>query len=577
MTACSQSSPPAASDPYANGASYSWAYTAPAGRLSALSLTPGENNLYFEPILAARNGWGPIEIDRSNGEQAPGDGRPLTLNGKTYARGFGTHAGSELRYSLRGTGAVCTRFTADIGVDDEVGNRGSVVFQVYLDGVKAYDSGTITGASATRQVNLDIRNRQELRLVVTDAGNGKSSDHADWAVPKVFCERPASGRLDTTFGSSGRADVGGSDAVLEPGGAVLISDTAGGDFVLKRLAADGTVRQVTTDFGGPDAAYAIARQPDGKVVVVGQSGNNFAAARYNPDLTLDTGFGTGGKVITDLGSLGLEAAYAVAVQGDGRIVAAGTTVQPVPEGTPSSNDLAVVRYNANGTLDSTFGTGGVVVQRFDPPSDYSVDEARAVAVQPDGRIVIAGKADASGGGRSRLLMRLNANGAPDTTFAGSGLIRGDIYSIFNDVALEPDGDIVVVGYEGRYFGNGVVQRYGPGGALQDETQLQFTADLFGNQNVLSDVLVQPDGKILVGGAAYTPPANGGTGLNEYAFARLNSSLSLDTSFGTGGKVLTGLGVALLPSGGEETPLGALLRQSDGKIVVVATQSARYWP
>ena len=176
-------------DPYAGGMTFPWTYTAPSGTLTGQSLTSGENTLYYEPILAARNSWGPIEVDRSNGEQAAGDGRPLTLNGQTYARGYGTHAGSELRFSLKGTGgAQCTRFTAAIGVDDEVGSRGSVVFQVYLDGVKAYDSGVMTGASATKMMDLPLQGQQELRLVVTDAGNGISYDHADWASPKVFCQ-----------------------------------------------------------------------------------------------------------------------------------------------------------------------------------------------------------------------------------------------------------------------------------------------------------------------------------------------------------------------------------------------------
>ncbi|MFB9990801.1 NPCBM/NEW2 domain-containing protein [Deinococcus oregonensis] len=188
LTGCSQPASPLAADPYAGGTSYPWAYTAPPNQLTPLSLTAGENNLYYEPILAARNSWGPVEIDRSNGEQAAGDGKTLTLNGTTYARGFGTHAGSELRFSLKGTGATCDRFTAQIGVDDEVGEKGSVVFQVYLDGQKAYDSGTMTGASVTKTVNLDISGKQELRLVVTDAGNGISYDHADWAKPLILCQ-----------------------------------------------------------------------------------------------------------------------------------------------------------------------------------------------------------------------------------------------------------------------------------------------------------------------------------------------------------------------------------------------------
>jgi len=89
LAACgqSQTAQPSAADPYANGASYPWSYTAPAGKLTTLTLTPGDNNLYYEPILAAKNGWGPIEIDRSNGEQGAGDGRTLSNDGKTYSRG----------------------------------------------------------------------------------------------------------------------------------------------------------------------------------------------------------------------------------------------------------------------------------------------------------------------------------------------------------------------------------------------------------------------------------------------------------------------------------------------------------
>ncbi|MBB5234063.1 NPCBM/NEW2 domain-containing protein [Deinococcus budaensis] len=578
LASCGQSTPLAGADPYAGGASYPWSYTAPAGKLTTLSLTPGENNLYYEPILAARNGWGPVEIDRSNGERFAGDGRALTLNGKTYQRGFGTHAGSELRFSLKGTGgATCTRFTADVGVDDEVGSRGSVVFEVYLDGARAYSSGTLTGAGATKRVDLDITGKSELRLVVTDAGDNIHYDHADWAQPLIRCVAsgaPAPGSLDTSFGRGGRSEVGGTDAQAEPGGAVLISDSAGGDFVLKRLFPDGRVQQVQTDLGAEDAAYALARQSDGRVVVVGRSGNNFAAARYNADLSLDATFGSGGKVVTDLGSLDAEVAYAVALQPDGQIVLAGTTVQPVPEGTIPSRDLAVVRYTAGGQLDPSFGRGGVVVQRFDglDSLEATEDEARAVAIQPDGRILIAGKADDPGGGRQGLLTRLTAAGALDLTFAGRGFVRSGAYSIYNGVALEPDGEIVVVGYDGRFFSPGLVQRYRTDGSLQGQAAVEFTARQFGNENILSDVLIQPDGRVLVGGRAIT---NDGTGLNGYALARLNTDLSLDTTFGTGGKINTGLGAVALS--GAETPLGALVRQEDGRIVVVSAGSARFWP
>jgi glucose/arabinose dehydrogenase len=130
------------------------------------------------------NGWGPVEKDKSNGGSAAGDGRTITLNGTTYAKGLGAHAASEVRYNLGGN---CARFTADVGVDDEVGTNGSVVFQVFADAVKLYDSGLMTGATATKTINVDVTGKNELRLVVTDGGNGISYDHADWAAGRVEC------------------------------------------------------------------------------------------------------------------------------------------------------------------------------------------------------------------------------------------------------------------------------------------------------------------------------------------------------------------------------------------------------
>jgi hypothetical protein len=128
---------------------------------------------------SATNAWGPVERDKSNGEQAAGDGHTLTLNGQTYTNGLGVHAGSDITFAIGGQG--WTRFQTDIGVDDEVGNAGSVVFQVWLDGVKVFDSGVMSGASATQHLDLSVSGKNTLRLVVTDAGNGNASDHADWA------------------------------------------------------------------------------------------------------------------------------------------------------------------------------------------------------------------------------------------------------------------------------------------------------------------------------------------------------------------------------------------------------------
>jgi glucose/arabinose dehydrogenase len=130
------------------------------------------------------NGWGPVERDRSNGELGASDGAPIRLNGVTYAKGLGAHAASEVRYAVNG---ACSVLTASVGVDDEVGAAGSIVFQVWTDGVKQYDSGVMTGATATASVNVNLAGVTELALVMTDGGNGNGADHGDWANAQVSC------------------------------------------------------------------------------------------------------------------------------------------------------------------------------------------------------------------------------------------------------------------------------------------------------------------------------------------------------------------------------------------------------
>jgi alpha-galactosidase len=131
----------------------------------------------------ATSGWGPIEKDRSNNTQAAGDGRTLTINGTTYAKGLGVHAVSDISYYL---GRACTSFSSSVGIDDETAN-GSVVFQVFADGTKIADSGTMTGATAAKQLSGSLANAEQLRLVVTNGGDNINSDHADWATPTITC------------------------------------------------------------------------------------------------------------------------------------------------------------------------------------------------------------------------------------------------------------------------------------------------------------------------------------------------------------------------------------------------------
>ncbi|MFC4456243.1 NPCBM/NEW2 domain-containing protein, partial [Deinococcus sonorensis] len=158
------------------GQDVSW--TATPAAITALSLSSGTNAVSSQAWTAATSGWGPIEKNKSNAGSKAGDGKTLALNGKTYTTGLGTHSNSSVLYDL---GGKCATFTSDIGVDDEVGSLGSVVFQVYADGTKLYDSGTMTGSSATKTVSVSVAGKRELKLVVTDAGDNNYYDHADWA------------------------------------------------------------------------------------------------------------------------------------------------------------------------------------------------------------------------------------------------------------------------------------------------------------------------------------------------------------------------------------------------------------
>jgi parallel beta-helix repeat protein len=134
---------------------------------------------------AASNGYGPVEKDRSNGESNAGDGHTLTLNGTTYPKGLGVHASSEITYNLNGQ---YTRFITDMGIDDEMSDAGcgTVSFNVYVDNVLVYSSGTMTPTTATKSINLDVSGKQTLKLVVTNAGDNTSCDHADWAGARLI-------------------------------------------------------------------------------------------------------------------------------------------------------------------------------------------------------------------------------------------------------------------------------------------------------------------------------------------------------------------------------------------------------
>src|SRR2546421_63015 len=183
-----------------------------------------------QPWTYMGNELGPVERDMSNGGPAAGDGRTLTLNGLSYAKGLGAYAPSAIEFR---PDAGCSNFTADIGVDGEVGNRGSVVFQVWGDGHKLYESGVMTGSDATRNVSVNITGVRSLRLELV-AVDATTYDSADWANARVACApRP---------NQPPRASFTASASWVRPGDSVTFNGSTSSD-------PDGAIRSYVWDFG----------------------------------------------------------------------------------------------------------------------------------------------------------------------------------------------------------------------------------------------------------------------------------------------------------------------------------------
>ncbi len=133
---------------------------------------------------ASTNGWGPVERDRSNGEQAAGDGRTLQVGSTTFGKGIGAHAASTIDVSL---GGRCSTFTADVGVDAEVGANGSVTFTVQGDGSTLASTAVLRGGQAAQHLSVSVTGRSVLRLAVGNGGDNINFDHADWANAQLTC------------------------------------------------------------------------------------------------------------------------------------------------------------------------------------------------------------------------------------------------------------------------------------------------------------------------------------------------------------------------------------------------------
>jgi uncharacterized delta-60 repeat protein len=334
------------------------------------------------------------------------------------------------------------------------------------------------------------------------------------------------------------------------------------NFAVARYNLNGTLDSsfggtgaVTTNLGTTtDVATDVMVQPDGKVVAAGYSGGAFAVVRYNPNGTLDTSFGTRGtgEVITTI-DRGSNYSWSMALQTDGKILVAGST--------------AVVRYNANGTLDSSFGTGGkmtmpLATSLFNGASsvDLAIDTGTSPLDPDAGKIVVA--AEYANTQASFAVVRLNPNGSPDTSFGNTGTGYVNLSTLIGkpSVAVQSDDRIVVAGLASAGPGAGYsigLARLNPDGTPDTtfgSAGLVVTPGTAGDG--VSSLAIQTDGKIVVAGAK---PSN-------FLVARFNpANGSLDTSFGNNG-IAVSAGVRTLDSRVD------VALEPDGRIVVAGTST-----
>lgn len=410
-----------------------------------------------------------------------------------------------------------------------------------------------------------------------------------------------SGILDTTFGAgnSGKTALAigpatgdaAATAMTTPAGTFIISGYAGAvgsgyDFASVRFNSSGLV---DTSFGtnglllsdvadGASQARAAAIQTDGKIVVVGHNSfltNNsqndrFALARFNSDGSPDTSFGAGGKTTLSFPTDSGDDANAVALQPDGKIIAAGGD---------DAGGFALARFTSNGSLDASFGTNGMTTAQIGGGGA----QISAIRLQSDGRILAGGFV--SSASSSFALARFTSNGILDTNFGSGGSVVTTFPAPLDlafGIGTQPDGKIALAGTAisingSTYTADFAVARYNTNGALDFSfgSLGRATGNVGGGTlDIGYAMAIQPDGKIVVAGAAslgtFAGPAAANNSVNSFlAVMRFNTNGTPDNSFGTGGSAITQVGAF-------SDFATSLALQPDGKILVTgATQNGFY--
>ena len=516
-------------------------------------------------------------------------GNLTTVPDKIVAAGTSSQDFAVVRYNL--DGSLDTSFDADgklttsIGAGDDVGKAltvqgaGNAPRKITVAG--SSDNGSKTDFAAVRYnadgsldtsfdldgivtTSLDTNDNAGAALLIQTDGKAvvagsTTNDSSDFLDDFALVRYNSDGSLDISFDADGKridniGDMGGSarSLAIQTDGKIVAAGSSAFAFALFRANSDGSADtsfsgdgRVTTPIGtsSVDEGLAVALQADNKIVVAGFSitaqVSCIALARYNPNGSLDLSFNGTGIVTTPIGAG--SSSDAVALQADGKIVVAGSSVNG------ANSSIAVVRYNTNGSLDTSFDSDGVVLTAIGNDA-----VGKAMAIQTDGRIVVAGSA-----GGLFAVVRYNTNGSLDTSFDGDGIVTTAIDTGLdggNAVAIQTAGKIVVAGFAS---GAGAVARYNSNGT----PDLTFNAlgkviDL--DTGPGTGVALQPDGKIVVT-----------SGIDDFTVVRYNSNGTRDSSYGNDG------GVAVDVSLGGFDAASAIAVDLNGRAVVAGTSAGSF--
>ncbi|MDZ4255531.1 MAG: putative Ig domain-containing protein [Sulfuritalea sp.] len=401
-------------------------------------------------------------------------GIALQADGKVLAAGY-SYNGSDYDFALvryNADGSVDTSFSGDGKLTTAIGASNDYGYSVAVqpDGKILLAGQSYSGSSGSYASIASIEGSSSPIWTI-----GLVRYNPDGSLDTTFS---SDGKLTTTFGSN---NTYGQSVVVQDDGKILVAGSTGGNFALLRYNADGSFDTsfdadggLTTDigFGSSDYGKAVAVQADGGILVAGSSNGDLALARYNSNGSLDTNFSGDGRLSTAIGA-GDDQGQCLVLQADGKIIVAGSSSNG------SDDDFAVVRYNLDGSLDAGFGGDGMVTTAIGSASD----SASSIALQADGKIVVAGSSW-NGSDYDVALVRYHSDGSLDASFSDDGMLSTDVGGVSDygySVVVQADGKIVVTGqsykasspYSDSDF---VVIRYNIDGSLDTTFESTPTTD-----------------------------------------------------------------------------------------------------